>query len=85
VEVSTVDSFQGQERDAMVLSLTRSNSDGEIGFLTEYRRTNVAMTRARMHLLMVGDSATLAADPFFAWLLDRAVADGAHRSAWDWM
>ncbi len=85
VEVSTVDSFQGQERDVMVLSLTRSNGEGEIGFLNEYRRTNVAMTRARMHLLMVGDSATLGSDPFFSWLIDRALADGAHRSAWDWM
>lgn len=85
VEVSTVDSFQGQERDVMVLSLTRSNPDGDIGFLTEYRRTNVAMTRARMHLVLVGDSATLGGDPFFAWFIDRAAAAGAHRSAWDWM
>jgi superfamily I DNA and/or RNA helicase len=85
LEVSTVDSFQGQERDIMVLSLTRSNPDGTIGFLAEYRRTNVAMTRARKHLLVVGDGATLGADPFFGWLIGQAEAAGAYRSAWDYV
>ena len=85
LEVSTVDSFQGQERDIMVLSLTRSNPDGTIGFLAEYRRTNVAMTRARKHLLVVGDGATLGADPFFGWLIGQAEAVGAYRSAWDYI
>ncbi|MEY5044564.1 MAG: hypothetical protein RJA19_1791 [Bacteroidota bacterium] len=83
LEVSTVDSFQGQERDIMVLSLTRSNEEGIIGFLSEYRRTNVAMTRARKHLLMVGDSSTLGGDPFFGWLIEQAEQTGAYRSAWD--
>lgn len=84
VDIATVDGFQGQERDMMVLSLTRSNDSSSIGFLSEYRRTNVAMTRARKHLLLVGDGATLGADPFFAALLDRAEAEGRYKSAWEY-
>lgn len=84
VDIATVDGFQGQERDIMVLSLTRSNDSGSIGFLSEYRRTNVAMTRARKHLLLVGDGATLGADPFFAALLDRAETEGRYKSAWEY-
>ena len=83
VDIATVDGFQGQERDIMVLSLTRSNDSGSIGFLSEYRRTNVAMTRARKHLLLIGDGATLGADPFFAALIDRAESEGRYKSAWE--
>ncbi len=82
-DISTVDSFQGQERDIIVLSLTRSNPDGTIGFLAEHRRTNVAMSRARRHLLIVGDSSTVGSDPFFSWLVEQAEAAGAYRSAWE--
>jgi ATP-dependent RNA/DNA helicase IGHMBP2 len=85
IEFATVDAFQGQERDVMVLSLTRCNEEGAIGFLKEYRRTNVAMTRARSHLLVVGDGATLGADPFFARMMELAEQSGAYRSAWEWM
>ncbi|MDE0871907.1 MAG: AAA domain-containing protein [Flavobacteriales bacterium] len=85
LEFATVDAFQGQEKDAMVISLTRSNQNGDIGFLKDYRRTNVAMTRARMHLLMIGDGATLGADPYFAHLMKMAEDSGAYRSAWEWM
>jgi ATP-dependent RNA/DNA helicase IGHMBP2 len=85
LDIHTVDSFQGQERDIILLSLTRSNPDGVIGFLSEYRRTNVAMSRARKHLLIVGDSSTLGNDPFFSWLVERSEADGAYRSAWESM
>ena len=85
IEFATVDAFQGQERDIMVLSLTRCNEEGAIGFLKEYRRTNVAMTRARSHLLVVGDGATLGADPFFARMMELAEQSGAYRSAWEWM
>jgi superfamily I DNA and/or RNA helicase len=85
LDIHTVDSFQGQERDIILLSLTRSNPDGAIGFLSEYRRTNVAMSRARKHLLIVGDSSTLGNDPFFSWLVERSEADGAYRSAWESM
>ena len=66
LEIDTVDGFQGREKEAIVISLVRSNERGEIGFLADVRRMNVAMTRARRKLLVVGDSATLAADPFYA-------------------
>jgi superfamily I DNA and/or RNA helicase len=69
LSVGTVDSFQGQERDIIAISLTRSNPQGEIGFLSDIRRMNVGMTRARRKLLLVGDSSTLCSDPFFVDLL----------------
>jgi superfamily I DNA and/or RNA helicase len=84
LSVQTVDGFQGQERDIMVLSLTRSNNRGEVGFLSEHRRMNVAMTRARMHLLLIGDSATLGSDAFYAEFQRHAEATGAYHSAWAW-
>ncbi len=67
--VGTVDSFQGQERDIIAITLTRSNRQGEIGFLSDIRRMNVGMTRARRKLLLVGDSSTLCCHPFFVDLL----------------
>jgi ATP-dependent RNA/DNA helicase IGHMBP2 len=67
--VGTVDSFQGQERDIIAITLTRSNPQGEIGFLSDIRRMNVGMTRARRKLLLVGDSSTLCRHPFFVELL----------------
>jgi len=85
VEFATVDAFQGQERDAIVISLTRSNSEGEVGFLKEYRRTNVAMTRAKHHLLMIGDGATLGSDSFYRQLIERAEESRAYFSAWEWL
>ena len=65
ISVNTVDGFQGQERDIIVISLVRSNEDGDIGFLRDLRRMNVAMTRARMKLLIVGDTSTLCRHPFY--------------------
>lgn len=85
IEFATVDAFQGQERDAIVISLTRSNAEGAVGFLKEYRRTNVAMTRAKHHLLMVGDGATLGNDSFYHQLIERAEQSGAYHSAWEWL
>lgn len=85
ITCSTVDAFQGQERDIIVISLTRSNPTGEIGFLKEYRRINVAMTRAKHHLLVIGDGATVGQDAFFESLLKHAESHGAYRSAWEWM
>ncbi len=61
--VATVDSFQGREQDVILFGFTRSNSEGRIGFLTELRRLNVSLTRARRQLVLVGDSATLARTP----------------------
>lgn len=69
LSVGTVDSFQGQERDIIAITLTRSNPQGEIGFLSDIRRMNVGMTRARRKLLLVGDSSTLCCHPFFVELL----------------
>ena len=69
LSVGTVDSFQGQERDIIAITLTRSNHQGEIGFLSDIRRMNVGMTRARRKLLLVGDSSTLCCHPFFVDLL----------------
>lgn len=83
IDISTVDGFQGQERDIMVLSLTRSNAECQIGFLKEYRRTNVAMTRARMHLLIIGDGATFGTDSFYLNLIERAEELGNYKSAWE--
>jgi ATP-dependent RNA/DNA helicase IGHMBP2 len=85
VTVNTVDSFQGQERDVIYLSLVRSNDRSEIGFLKDYRRMNVAMTRARMKLVVIGDSATLGNDTFYSDFLDFAEKLGAYRTAWEFM
>ena len=65
ISVNTVDGFQGQERDIIVISLVRSNDEGQIGFLRDLRRMNVAITRARMKLIILGDRATLCRHPFY--------------------
>lgn len=61
-----VDGFQGREKEAIILSLVRSNQSREIGFLSEVRRTNVAITRARRQVCVIGDSSTLEAHPFYS-------------------
>lgn len=70
ISVNTVDGFQGQERDIILVSLVRSNADGQIGFLRDLRRMNVAMTRARMKLILLGDAATLTRHPFYKKLYE---------------
>jgi hypothetical protein len=65
ITVHTVDGFQGQERDVIFLSLVRANADGNIGFLSDLRRINVAITRARMKLIIYGDTSTLIKNPFY--------------------
>lgn len=65
ISVNTVDGFQGQERDIILISLVRSNDQGQIGFLNDLRRMNVAITRARMKLIILGDKATLCRHPFY--------------------
>jgi ATP-dependent RNA/DNA helicase IGHMBP2 len=70
ISINTVDAFQGQERDVIAISFVRSNDKGEVGFLGDIRRTNVAMTRARKKLIMVGDSATLGSHPFYLELIE---------------
>ncbi len=84
VEVDTVDAFQGREADAVLVSCVRSNPAGQLGFLADLRRMNVALSRARRHLFLVGDSATLGRHPFYAGLVKRAEAAGGYRSAWEW-
>ena len=70
ISVNTVDGFQGQERDIIVISLVRANADGQIGFLSDLRRMNVAITRARMKLIILGDVATMTRHPFYKKLYD---------------
>ncbi len=85
IDVDTVDSFQGQERDIIYILLVRSNAKGEIGFLNDYRRMNVAMTRARKKLIIIGDSATIGNDPFYQKFIDYVEKEGAYRTAWEYM
>ncbi len=85
VKISTVDSFQGQEADVIIISMVRSNDKGEIGFLNDTRRMNVAMTRAKHKLVMVGDSATIAHAAFYKKLLDYLETHAEYHSAWEWM
>lgn len=82
LEVDSVDGFQGREKEAIVISLVRSNPRGEIGFLADARRMNVAMTRARRRLLIIGDSATLSHDDFFRRLLEYVEQQGGYRTVW---
>lgn len=65
ISVNTVDGFQGQERDVILISLVRSNDEGQIGFLKDLRRMNVAMTRARMKLIILGNKETMTKHPFY--------------------
>lgn len=83
--IDTVDGFQGQERDLMLISLTRSNEKGEIGFLADTRRMNVALTRAKRKLILIGDSSTLAQNPFFDSLLGYFEEKGAYRSVYEFL
>ncbi len=75
ISVNTVDGFQGQERDVILISLVRANENGEIGFLRDLRRMNVAMTRARMKLIIMGDASTLTRHPFYRKLYESIVSD----------
>lgn len=84
ISVNTIDSFQGQERDMVYISMTRSNDKAEIGFLSDIRRMNVAMTRARKKLVVIGDSATLSSLPFYADFVTYAERLSAYQSAWEW-
>lgn len=85
IAINSVDAFQGQERDVIYISLVRSNERGEIGFLKEYRRLNVAMTRAKHRLVLIGDSATLGSDPFYGKMLDYIQQKGTYHSVYEFM
>jgi len=83
LEIDSVDGFQGREKEAVLLSLVRSNPEGEVGFLADVRRMNVALTRARRLLLIVGDSATLGGHPFYQALLSYFESIDAYHSVWE--
>jgi ATP-dependent RNA/DNA helicase IGHMBP2 len=85
VTVSTIDGFQGQERDVVYISLVRSNERGKIGFLDDIRRMNVAMTRARKQLVVIGDSATIGQHSFYKAFLEHCESHDAYRTAWEYM
>lgn len=85
LSINTIDGFQGQERDVIYISLVRSNEKGDIGFLSNERRMNVAMTRARKKLVIIGDSATIGQNNFYSKFLDFAQEKGTYRSAYELM
>ena len=74
ITINTVDGFQGQERDVILISLVRANEEGQIGFLNDLRRMNVAITRARMKLIILGDASTLTKHPFYKKLYEYILA-----------
>jgi superfamily I DNA and/or RNA helicase len=83
--IDSIDGFQGQERDIIVISLVRSNEIGEIGFLADIRRMNVALTRAKRKMVIVGDSATLSNHPFYNELLNYVERVGNYRSIYEFI
>ncbi len=85
VAVNTIDSFQGQERDAVYISMVRSNAENIIGFLSDIRRMNVAMTRARKKLVVIGDSATLSQLSFYTDFISYAQELDSYVSAWEFI
>lgn len=85
LEVNTIDAFQGREKDCIFLSLVRSNSNREIGFLSDERRLNVAITRARKELVIIGDSETLAKHKIYSSLIDFSQNQGGYHSIWEFL
>jgi ATP-dependent RNA/DNA helicase IGHMBP2 len=85
ISINTVDSFQGQERDVVYISMVRSNTAGEIGFLSDIRRMNVALTRAKKKLVVIGDSSTLSKLPFYTEFISYAEQLNAYQSAWEFV
>jgi superfamily I DNA and/or RNA helicase len=81
LEISTVDGFQGREKEAVVISMVRSNESNGVGFLADARRMNVAVTRARRHCALVCDSETVGGEPFLGRLVAYVEAHGEIESA----
>jgi superfamily I DNA and/or RNA helicase len=85
IEVNSIDGFQGQEKDVIYISLVRSNDKADIGFLSDQRRFNVALTRAKKKLVVIGDSTTLAQHQLFSDWIDHMDKLEAYQSAWQYM
>lgn len=85
IEIDSIDGFQGQEKDIIYISLVRSNDNGEIGFLADERRLNVALTRARMCVVVIGDSSTLGNHKLYSDLIAHFEIKEAYHSAWEYM
>jgi ATP-dependent RNA/DNA helicase IGHMBP2 len=85
LSIKTIDGFQGEERDVIYISLVRSNDIHEIGFLSDLRRMNVAITRAKKKLVVIGDSATIGAHPFYKSFLEYCEKHGLYRSGWEFI
>ncbi len=83
LEIDTVDGFQGREKQAVVISLVRSNSRQEIGFLADTRRMNVALTRAKSKLIVIGDSATVGCHEFYRQLIEYFESLGSYHTVWE--
>jgi len=83
LEIDSVDGFQGREKEAVIVSLVRSNREGEVGFLADTRRMNVALTRARRKLIVIGDSATITSHAFYQRMVEYFESIGAYHSVWE--
>jgi len=83
LEIDSVDGFQGREKELVIVSLVRSNLTGELGFLNDTRRMNVAMTRARRKLIVIGDSATLSSLPFYKEFIEYSESVGGYKTVWE--
>jgi ATP-dependent RNA/DNA helicase IGHMBP2 len=84
-KISTIDAYQGQEADVIIISLVRNNEQGEIGFLNDYRRMNVALTRAKQQLIIIGDSSTITKHKFYADLFNFIENHNGYKSAYEFL
>ena len=83
LDVKTIDGFQGEERDVIYISLVRSNLNSEIGFLSDIRRMNVALTRAKKKLVVIMDTATIGNHPFYKSFIEYCEKNSFYKSAWE--